>query len=201
MTGLVNGVVVGRVTKVDPAEDPGWLEIEFQVEDGNTRQLARVATAMAGDQRGTWLMPEVSDEVLVAFQNGHPAAPYVIGYLWNGAISVPETTPDKRVMKSKLGHTLTFDDSSGDKIEIRTNDGHTITLDDSSANKIEIKASAVPPATPHTVTLDNANQKIEIKTSATPPATPHTITMDSTGITLRAGGRQLVVTPSSVAFT
>ncbi len=175
MTALVPGVVNGSVTAVDPAEDPGWIEIEFVVEAGNTRSLARVATAMAGDKRGTWWMPEVGDEVLVAFQNGQPANPYVIGYLWNGGVAVPEKTQQRRVFKSRRGHTFTFDDSDDNKVEIRTEAGHTITLDDKN-RKIEVKSGGTPA---QSIVLDDQNQVLR----------------------LQSGGRKLEITPSTVAFT
>lgn len=175
MTALVPGVVSGTVTAVDPGQDPGWIEIEFVVEAGNTRSLARVATAMAGDKRGTWWMPEVGDEVLVAFQNGHPANPYVIGYVWNGGMTVPDNVQQHRVFKSRRGHTFTFDDSDENKVEIRSNSGHTITLDDKNG-KVEVKTAGTPP---QSIVLDDQNQVVR----------------------LQSGGRKLEITPSTVAFT
>jgi phage baseplate assembly protein V len=197
MTALVQGVVSGSVTAVDPAESPGWVEIEFLAEAGNTRTLARVATAMAGDERGTWWMPEVGDEVLVAFQNGHPANPFVIGYLWNGAVETPETEQQLRVFKSRRGHTLTFDDSDANKLEIRTSAGHTITLDDTEKKLVEITTEG---ETPHVITLDNKNRKIEVRSGGTPP---QSIVLDdqAPAIRLQSGGRKLEITPSTVAFT
>ena len=48
------------------------------------RQWARLATLMAGNDRGTFFIPNKDDEVLVVFQGGDPSFPFVIGSLWNG---------------------------------------------------------------------------------------------------------------------
>ena len=45
---------------------------------------ARLATLMGGNNRGSWFIPDVDDEVLVVFEGGDPRRPYVIGGLWNG---------------------------------------------------------------------------------------------------------------------
>jgi uncharacterized protein involved in type VI secretion and phage assembly len=85
--------------------------------------------------------------VLVAFDHGDINHPYVIGALWNGVDTPPETNADGknniRTIKSRSGHEIIFDDNheqNSEKIEIHTNAGHTILLDDSAgAEKIEIK--------------------------------------------------------------
>ncbi|HYV24494.1 MAG TPA: phage baseplate assembly protein V, partial [Pyrinomonadaceae bacterium] len=43
---------------------------------------ARLATLMGGNNRGSWFIPDVNDEVLVVFEGGDPRRPYVIGALW-----------------------------------------------------------------------------------------------------------------------
>ena len=50
---------------------------------------ARLATLMAGNNRGSWFIPDVDDEVLVAFEGGDPRRPYVVGGLWNGRTGRP----------------------------------------------------------------------------------------------------------------
>ena len=55
---------------------------------------ARIATLMAGKERGTYFIPEVGDEVLVAFEHGDIHYPYIIGSLWNGKEKPFETNSD-----------------------------------------------------------------------------------------------------------
>lgn len=119
---------------------------------------ARVATMMAGSSRGSWFIPDVDDEVLIAFEAGNPARPYVIGGLWNGSDSPPETMDgagqnNKKVLKSRNGVTVTLDDQSGqEKLILETPGGQTITLqdgpgsiaiEDANGNSIKLETSGI----------------------------------------------------------
>ena len=55
-------------------------------------EWARIATLMAGNNRGTWFIPDVNDEVLVAFEAGDSRRPYVMGCLWNSSDLPPQST-------------------------------------------------------------------------------------------------------------
>ena len=144
----IEGIVLGIVTNNQDPENVGRVKVKFPwLEDGDESYWARVATLMAGNDRGTFFLPEVEDEVLVAFDHGDINHPYVIGTLWNGVDTPPETNENGknniRKLKSRSGHEIIFDDNDEEKkekIEIRTNAGHTIVLDDSAGGeKIEIK--------------------------------------------------------------
>ncbi|MGH7900293.1 MAG: phage baseplate assembly protein V, partial [Thermodesulfobacteriota bacterium] len=114
--------------------------------DTNESFWARIATLMAGEDRGSFFLPEVGDEVLVAFEHGDINHPYIIGALWNGVDIPPETNSDGknniRKIRSRSGHEIIFNDDNTamqEKIEIHTNSGHKIVLDDSvGQEKIEI---------------------------------------------------------------
>jgi uncharacterized protein involved in type VI secretion and phage assembly len=117
---------------------------------------ARLVTMMAGADRGTWFVPEVGDEVLVAFQAGDPRWPYVVGALWNGHDSPPESIDsnnDIRSITSRAGITVTFDDTDGavaltletpmgQRIEL-ADGGSTITVSDSSGNEVELAPGGI----------------------------------------------------------
>jgi uncharacterized protein involved in type VI secretion and phage assembly len=80
----------------------------------NTSYWAPVATMMSGGQRGSWFMPEVDDDVLVAFHDGDVNQPYVIGFMWNGEQQPPRTDPHLRVLQSVNGHMIEiYDPPSG----------------------------------------------------------------------------------------
>jgi uncharacterized protein involved in type VI secretion and phage assembly len=126
----------------------GRVKVKFPWrESGDESYWARMATLMAGNDRGTYFLPEAGDEVLVAFEQGDINHPYIIGTLWNGKDKPPQSNSDGknniRSIKSRSGHEIIFDDNSEQKkerLEIRTNAGHTIILDDSSGSeKLEIK--------------------------------------------------------------
>ena len=55
--------------------------------------MGAVATTGAGDERGLLMMPQVGDEVLVAFEHGDVRRPYVLGSLWNGNDTPGATSP------------------------------------------------------------------------------------------------------------
>lgn len=75
---------------------------------------ARVAVPMAGMMRGTFFIPQVGDEVLVAFAQGDVREAYVIGSLWSTTDRPPATTPidpvTKRAIRTPLGNELVFDE-------------------------------------------------------------------------------------------
>ena len=78
---------------------------------------ARLATMMAGANRGTWFIPDVDDEVLVAFEAGDPDRPYVIGALWNGQDAPPESMDGAgnnhlKTIRSRQGILITLDDTT-----------------------------------------------------------------------------------------
>jgi uncharacterized protein involved in type VI secretion and phage assembly len=114
---------------------------------------ARIAVPMAGADRGTYFLPEIGDEVLVAFERGDLRFPYVIGALWNGVDKPPLTNNDgkndKRAIVTRKKHKLTFDDGTPGKVQLELNDGKRVTLDDDGievddgkGNRIVVKSNA-----------------------------------------------------------
>lgn len=132
------GVLIGTVTNVDDPQGMGQVQLLFQTL-GITSNWAPVAVPLAGKNRGSWIMPELEDEVLVAFMDGNFNQPYVVGFLWNGQDKPPETDTKLRVIKTPGGHELRFEDKPGQKkVIVKTDGGLTITMDDSQQS-IEIK--------------------------------------------------------------
>ena len=111
---------------------------------GGAEPWARLATLMAGANRGSWFIPDVDDEVLVAFEAGDPRRPYVVGALWNEQHSPPETMDaagrnHRKVLRSRNGVTITLDDTDGhERLRLETPGGHRITLEDDSLS-IELR--------------------------------------------------------------
>ena len=138
--GRIQGVVVGVVTNNEDPDKMGRVKVKFPWLSGEDEShWARVAAPMAGKERGIYFLPEVDDEVLVAFDNGHFGQPYVVGRLWNGKDKPPETETQNRVLKTPGGHQLRFEDKAGSKkVIVKTDGGLTITMDDTTQS-IEIK--------------------------------------------------------------
>jgi phage baseplate assembly protein V len=140
------GVTVGVVTNNQDPAKLGRVKVHFpwlSAEDESA--WARMLTPMAGKDHGVFFLPEVNDEVLVAFEHGQVDFPYVLGALWNGQDIPPETNADgkndKRVLKSRSGHLIRLDDNADQaKIEIIDKTGKNSVVFDASANTITIKA-------------------------------------------------------------
>ena len=166
----IAGVVPGIVTNNQDPEEMGRVKRYFPwLSDDNETDWVRVATLMTGSGRGTFFLPEVGDEVLVAFEHGDINQPYVIGALWNGVAPPPETNSDGknniRKIRSRSGHEIIFndDDTAGqEKIEIHTNAGHKIVLDDSiGQEKIEI----IDKTGSNKITIDSVQNSINIESA------------------------------------
>ena len=143
-----HSVVVGIVTNNQDPNGKGRVKVKFPWLAGDTEShWARIASPMAGKNRGMVFLPEVNDEVLLAFEHGDLNRPYVLGALWNGMDEPPEGNKDGknniRKICSRSGHEIIFNDDSTarkEKIEVHTKAGHKILLDDSAGQeKIEIK--------------------------------------------------------------
>ncbi len=119
---------------------------------------ARLATMMGGNNRGTWFIPDVNDEVLVVFEGGDARRPYVVGGLWNGTDSPPETMDGagnnyKKVIRSRNGVRVTLDDQDGqEKLILDTPGGQRVTMkdgpgsvviEDSNGNSVKLETSGI----------------------------------------------------------
>jgi uncharacterized protein involved in type VI secretion and phage assembly len=156
----IPGVVVGIVKSRDDPRGEGRLQLEFPWMPGSQRSgWAPVGAALAGASRGAFFMPELDDEVLVAFEHGDFDHPFIVGFLWNGVDRPPETDPNNRVILTPGGHTLRFEDGNGKKIIIRSSSGHEIVLDDSATGpKISITTRAG-----QSLVLDDQASSAELK--------------------------------------
>ncbi|HWO20200.1 MAG TPA: phage baseplate assembly protein V [Kofleriaceae bacterium] len=84
---------------------------------------ARIAVPMAGSGRGTYVLPEPGDQVVVVFEQGDIGRPIVIGGLWSKKAEPVEVNAsgqnNTKLIKSRAGHRVIFDDKAGaEKITI-----------------------------------------------------------------------------------
>jgi uncharacterized protein involved in type VI secretion and phage assembly len=170
--GRVTGVVIGVVTNNQDEEGMGRVKVRFPwLGEADESHWARIATPMAGKERGVYFLPEVDDEVLVAFEHGDVRFPYVLGALWNGVDKPPADNGDGknnlRLIKSRSGHTIKLNDEDGkETIEIIDKSEKNSIVIDTTKNSITITSEKdiTLTATKGTIKLDA--QKIEIKSSA-----------------------------------
>lgn len=115
------GVVSGVVVENQDPDNLGRVKVKIpRFSDSEMSHWARVTTFMGGNERGGFFLPEVGDEVLIAFECGDLNMPYVIGSLWNGKEVPPETNSDGknniRCIKSRSGHLISLDDTEGAEV-------------------------------------------------------------------------------------
>ena len=140
----IYGVVAGIVTNNKDTEKLGRVKVKIPRLSGEDESnWARVISFMAGKERGAFFLPEVDDEVLVAFEYGDINMPYVIGSLWNGKDVPPENNSDGknniRMIRSRSGHVITLDDSDGsEQIKIMDKTQKNMIIIDAKNNTISI---------------------------------------------------------------
>jgi len=173
--GLFYGVYPALVTdNVDP-NGQGRVQVQLPWSpdgDGSGYQAwARLATLMAGNERGSWFIPDVNDEVLVVFEAGDPRHPHVVGALWNGVDAPPESMDgagknDLKKLRSRNGVQITWDDTDGQEtLLLETPGGQKLTLKD-GPGKVEVNDS-----NGNTVTMDssgitvNTSTKVSVNTT------------------------------------
>ena len=182
--GKIFGVVIGVVTNNQDPDKLGRVKVSFPwLDDQDESNWARIATTMAGNNRGTFFLPEVDDEVLVAFEHGNVGKPYVIGALWNGVDAPVRDNADgknnQRVIRSRAGHEFILNDEAGkEQVEIKTKAGHQFLLDDTSGSE---KISIVDKSGDNKIEIDSAQNSIAIsaKTKITLKAPTVEITADT----------------------
>jgi uncharacterized protein involved in type VI secretion and phage assembly len=134
------GVYPALVSDVKDPDGQGRVKVTLpwapDGDGGSYETWARLATLLAGSNKGTWFIPSVHDEVLVCFEAGDPRRPYVIGSLWNGSDAPPASMDGNgsnylEVIRSKNGVKVTLDDHDGqEKLILETPGGQKVTLQD-----------------------------------------------------------------------
>ena len=161
----VDGVTLGIVTDVNDPRMLGRVKVRFPwISDVVESAWARVAAPWAGGNRGAYLLPEVDDEVLVAFRHGDLGFPYIMGALWSDTARPPEASPQRgrRVLRSRTGHEVVFDDApGGGSVSIRSAQGHELSLDD-AGHKVKLAGAGGTVS----VELDTTRGSVTVTASA-----------------------------------
>ncbi|HET9648063.1 MAG TPA: VgrG-related protein [Microlunatus sp.] len=125
-----SGVAIALVTDLQDPDKQGRVKLKFPwLDDDYVSGWARVVFLGAGKDRGLIVLPEVGDEVLVAFEQQDFDRPVVLGGLFNGKDTVPTGPNDlvdggsgavnRRSLVSRLGHRVDVLDQGGSKEGIR----------------------------------------------------------------------------------
>jgi uncharacterized protein involved in type VI secretion and phage assembly len=135
VTNLVDPDRLGRIQVRFP-----WLGTDG---DRDVRAWATLCTPYADNNQGLQILPEVDSQVVVAFEAGNPRRPYIVGSAWNGTARLPERprrANDLRLLRSRSGSRLEFDDNAGGaKVTLTTSGGHQVVLDAGGAGQVTVK--------------------------------------------------------------
>jgi len=149
MLPAIQGLHIGIVTQLesDPdGEDRILVKIPV-INNDEDGIWCRVATLDAGNKRGTFFRPEITDEVIIGFINNDPRHAVVLGMLNSSAKPAPITAADDNHEKGYVSRSemkMIFNDDKksfavetpgGNKFLI-TEDEKKIYLEDQNGNKI-----------------------------------------------------------------
>jgi uncharacterized protein involved in type VI secretion and phage assembly len=173
------GVYPALVSDIKDPDNQGRVKVTlpWSPDSGSAKYeaWARLATMMAGSNRGSWFVPDTNDEVLVAFEAGDPTRPYVIGALWNGNDKAPEQMDGsgknyKKVLRSRNGVKITLDDNDGrESLVLETPGGQKATFKDgpgsveivdSNGNSVKLESSGVTITASAKVTVNASTMAI-----------------------------------------
>ena len=219
-TKTAQTLLVGIVTDNKDPNCWGRVRVKFPtLTEEHTSYWARVVAIGAGANRGFDCLPEINDEVLVAFEHGDMHRPYVIGGVWNGKDAPSEKVDNSvvggkvrlRTFKTRTGHKLQFveeDKGSSKKgVYVDTVAGHHVYMNDTE-KFAEVKTNGG-----HQVRLDDQNKKILIETTSGNKCemsdNGNKISVESKGtieitapqqITIKVGGSSIEITPASISI-
>jgi uncharacterized protein involved in type VI secretion and phage assembly len=185
--GFVKGVAIALVTQNKDDEKLCRVKVSYPWhETPRESYWARLSVPMAGADRGMVMIPEVGDEVLVAFEREDLRFPYILGALWNGKDKPPianeDGKNDRRIIQSRKKHKLLFDDGTRGVVELAHEKGRKIVFDDdgfavqdengnvvkvdSNSGAMTIEAKGQLNIKAATITIE-ATGTLEVKASAT----------------------------------
>lgn len=193
---LAQGVAVGIVTNNNDDQNLARVKVKFPwLSEDEESTWAPVVSPGAAQDRGLIIVPEINDEVLVAFANGDLNQPYVLGGVWNGADSPPTPAPVEsgkvvvRQLKTRLGNILRFTDKAGEeKIELIDATGKNSIVIEAASNKISITAEGpIHVVAKQDVKIDAA-AKVDIKAGSD-------VKMAGTSISVEASAKLALKAP------
>lgn len=185
------GVTVGKVINPLDPMSLGRVQVQLPFIDSlDLQPWARVAVPMAGPFSGTYFIPNVGDEVLVAFEHGDSGVPYIIGSLWN-AISrppLPSPVPQIRTIRTLVGNQIVFEDVPP-----------AITIQTSPTPPVPIPLPGSPTGPHQTIRISPAGVEVTSPVSIRMQVGTNTLLISPAGITLQVGSNVVNITPQGVS--
>lgn len=193
---LLGGVTLAQVKQTNDPKGLGRVTVLFQI-DGNMLESdwLQVMSFFAGAGEGAFFLPREGDSALVAFADGDINQPFVLGFLWNGGIKPPvegaARQQDVRVIKTRQGKQLIFDDSKDGQLTLIDEKQNTVQIDTVN-NRIAVESKGdVSITAAKTMTL-KASQVVIQNTSGS-------VKLDLSAASLQAqGGQNMKLTATMV---
>lgn len=167
------GAMVGIVTNITDPKGQGRIMVRFPwLDDEVQSHWARLAQPYAGNGRGTFILPEMGDEVACVFVGGDPAHCCVLGGLWNGTDVVPPPgNPDgqnnHKIWRTRNSHQVIFDDTEGaEKITLIDGKNERHLVIDVAADTITLTAQPGDitfSAPKESITIECVDLEIDVK--------------------------------------
>jgi phage baseplate assembly protein gpV len=184
------GVVVGRV--INPLDPQGLGRVQVQLPFIDSLDLspwARVAGPMAGIFHGTYIIPNLGDEVLVAFEHGDVNAPYIIGSLWNTIQRppLPSPVPQIRAIRTLVGNQIVFTEAPP-----------SVTIQTGPTSPVPMPTPASPAGPHQTLMMSPLGIALMGQPMIVLQVGTSTVTVNTAGILLQAGGSSISITPAGI---
>ena len=177
------GVTVGRVINVLDPLAIGRLQVQLPFIDSlDLAPWARVCVPMAGMLSGAYYIPNIGDEVLVAFEHGDVHAPYILGGLWNAIERppLPSPIPQIRTTRTLVGNQIVF-----------TEIPPSVTIQNGPTSPVPIPSPPIPTGPYQTIQLSNVGCTV---------AAMQIQMMAATLMQITIGGTTVSITPAGIAI-
>ena len=188
------GIVIGQVSDAADPQKLGRVRLTFPwLSADYVSDWARTVHAGAGLDRGCQVLPEVGDEVLVAFEQGNVNRPTVLGGLYNGIDTMPAGPVEvvdggtgrinRRSLVSRVGHRIDLLDGGGKEgVRVATSDDRLNLVLDHAGTKITLHADGkVAIEGSQGITIDSAGANLELTGSQISLKAASGVTVDGGG--------------------
>lgn len=151
--------------------------------------FARVASPMGGIFHGDYFIPNVGDEVLLAFEDGDINAPYIIGSVWNMIQRPPLPTPlpQIRTIRTLVGNQIVFTEAPP-----------SVTIQTGPTSPVPIPSPPSPVGPHQTLMMSPLGISIMGQPTISLQTATSSIIITAAGITLQAGSNTIAITPAGI---
>ena len=182
----INGLHTGIVTKLESDPDNEFrVKVKIPlISNDEEGTWCRIALLDAGNDRGSFFMPEINDEVVLGFVNDDPRHGIILGMLYSQSMPAPVTASDDNNEKgfyTRSKMKLVFDDDKKsitiitpkNKSIVISDDDGSIILSDELNNKITMNSDGISIESDKDIKLKatgnikgEASQNIELKATS-----------------------------------